>query len=139
MIPIRPLQVLLVDDDEVDVENVRRAFAETHEPSQITLARDGQQALELLASGQLDIDNLLILLDLNMPRMNGIEFLRVLRADHAFDHLPVVVLTTSDAEPDKVSAHDLNVAGYLLKPITLDDFVTTLDAIEPYWVLRDLQ
>lgn len=131
------LQILLVEDDEIDVENVRRAFAETEAPTFITVARDGQQALDLLVSGQVPIDNLLILLDLNMPRMNGIEFLRALRANETFNHLPVVVLTTSDAEPDKVSAYNLNVAGYMLKPITFDDFVTTLDAVETYWRLQE--
>lgn len=122
------LQVLLVDDDDVDVENVRRAFAETELPIEIIVARDGQQALELLTAGAVTIENCVVLLDLNMPRMNGIEFLRALRENHEYDHLPVMVLTTSDAEPDRVSAHDLNVAGYMLKPITFDDFITTLDA-----------
>lgn len=131
------LQILLVEDDEIDVENVQRAFANTDPPSVITVARDGRQALDLLASRQIPTDNLLILLDLNMPRMNGIEFLQALRADDMFNHLPVVVLTTSDAEPDKVSAHNLNVAGYMLKPITFDDFVTTLDAVETYWRLQE--
>jgi CheY-like chemotaxis protein len=135
--PNEALQILLIEDDEIDAENVRRAFAETQTPSNITVARDGQQALDLLASGRVPIDNLLILLDLNMPRMNGIEFLRALRENSMFNHLPVVVLTTSDAEPDKVSAYNLNVAGYMLKPITFDDFVTTLDAVETYWRLQE--
>jgi CheY-like chemotaxis protein len=133
-----PLQVLLVEDDEIDVENVRRTFAAAGEPTHITVARDGQQALDMLTSGQVPSDKLLILLDLNLPRMNGIEFLRTLRGDPAFDHLPVVVLTTSDAEPDRVSAHNLDVTGYMLKPINFDDFVTTLDAVDPDWRLEKL-
>ncbi len=132
-----PLEILLVEDDAIDVENVRRAFAESRSPTRITVARDGQQALGLLAAGAVPIDNLLILLDLNMPRMNGIEFLRALRERPRLRELPVVVLTTSDAEPDRVGAHNLDVAGYMPKPITFDDFITTLAAIDSYWRLQE--
>jgi len=130
------LSILLVDDDIVDVENVRREFRRIDLDLDITVARDGQQALDLLSSGQIPVENLVILLDLNMPRMNGIEFLRALRDNRAYDPVPIVVLTTSDAEPDRVSACDLNVSGYMLKPITFDDFVITLDAAETYRQLR---
>ncbi|MFO7564260.1 MAG: response regulator [Enhygromyxa sp.] len=133
-----PLRILLVEDDQIDVENVRRTFAKTGASVQITVACDGERALELLTAGQIPLDKCLILLDLNMPRMNGIEFLRALRGDPAFDHVPVVVLTTSDAEPDRVGACDLNVTGYMLKPVSFDDFVTALDAAETYWRLREL-
>lgn len=133
-----PLRILLVEDDQIDVENVRRAFAVTEMTVEIIVACDGQQALDLLAAGQVALDNCVILLDLNMPRMNGIEFLRALRRQPAYDHIPVMVLTTSDAEPDRVGAYDLDVSGYMLKPITFADFVTTLDAAEAYWHLQGL-
>jgi CheY-like chemotaxis protein len=132
------LQVLLVEDDQIDVENVRRAFAKSGAAVQLTVASDGERALELLRGGLFPLDNCVILLDLNMPRMNGIEFLRALRRDPAYDQVPIVVLTTSDAEPDRVGAHDLDVSGYMLKPITFDDFVTTLAAAETYWGLQEL-
>lgn len=133
----QPLRVLLVEDDEVDIENVRRAFAENQPVPELTIARDGRQALDMLTSGQVSTDSLMILLDLNMPRMTGIEFLRELRNSDTLKHLPVVILTTSDAERDKVGAYDLNVAGYILKPITLRDFITTLDTVESYWRLQE--
>lgn len=133
----QPLRVLLVEDDEIDVENVRRAFAGTEMSSQLTVARDGRDALDLLTSGHFSVDNLLTLLDLNMPRMNGIEFLREVRSSPFFRHLPIVVLTTSDAERDKVDAYDLNVAGYILKPVAFADFITILDTVEAYWRLQE--
>jgi CheY-like chemotaxis protein len=80
----------------------------------------------------------LILLDLNMPRMNGIEFLRAIRADPELRSLPVVVLTTSNDERDKIDAYDLNVAGYLLKPVTFTDFVDLMAALNKYWMLVEM-
>jgi CheY-like chemotaxis protein len=80
----------------------------------------------------------LILLDLNMPRMNGIEFLRAIRADPDLRSLPVVVLTTSNDERDKIDAYDLNVAGYLLKPVTFTDFVDLMAALNKYWMLVEM-
>jgi len=79
-----------------------------------------------------------VLLDLNMPRMNGIEFLREIRADAELRSLPVVVLTTSNDERDKVDAYDLNVAGYLLKPVTFADFVELMAALNKYWMLVEM-
>ena len=80
----------------------------------------------------------LVLLDLNMPRMNGIEFLRAVRADAVLRSLPVVVLTTSNDERDKVDAYNLNVAGYLLKPVTFADFVDLMAALNKYWMLVEM-
>ena len=80
----------------------------------------------------------LILLDLNMPKMNGIEFLTELRADPQLKQTPVVVLTTSSEDRDRVSAYDLNVAGYLLKPITFSTFVETMVALNQYWTLCEM-
>ena len=79
-----------------------------------------------------------MLLDLNMPRMNGIEFLRELRADPDLHSTVVVVLTTSDEERDKVEAYNLNVAGYLVKPVTFVSFVETMATLNKYWTLVEL-
>jgi CheY-like chemotaxis protein len=134
----RCLNILLVDDDEVDVMNVRRAFQKAHITNPLFVAHDGLEALELLRRGALPCDRRLVLLDLNMPRMNGIEFLRALRADPALHATPVVVLTTSDDERDKVDAYDLNVAGYLLKPVTFGSFVEIVVALDKYWTLVEM-
>lgn len=134
----RCLNILLVDDDEVDVMNVKRAFAKAHITNPLYVAHDGLQALEQLRAGDFQCDRRLVLLDLNMPRMNGIEFLRELRKDPVLHATPVVVLTTSDDERDKVDAYNLNVAGYLLKPVTFASFVEIMAALNKYWTLVEL-
>ena len=131
----KTLNILLVEDDQVDVMNVTRAFDRNRIANPLYVAADGIQALEMLRSGAVPRDRRLILLDLNMPRMNGIEFLRELRADPELHGTPVVVLTTSDDERDKVKAYDLNVAGYLLKPVTFVNFVEVMAALNKYWTL----
>lgn len=118
----RILNILLVEDDEVAVMNVRRAFRKANISNPLFVAGDGVEALEMLRGGEVPLSGRLVLLDLNMPRMNGIEFLRELRADPELSRTPVVVLTTSDAERDKVEAYNLNAAGYLLKPLTFGSF-----------------
>jgi CheY-like chemotaxis protein len=134
----RALHILLVEDDDVDVMNVRRAFQRNNITNPIHVASNGLEALQFLRSGQVPADRRLILLDLNMPKMNGIEFLRELRADPQLAHVPVVVLTTSNDERDKVDAYNLNVAGYLLKPVTFGNFVDLMAALNKYWTLVEL-
>jgi CheY-like chemotaxis protein len=134
----KSLNILLVEDDQVDVMNVRRAFERNNIANPLFVAGDGIEALELLRSGKIPHERRLVLLDLNMPRMNGIEFLRALRADESLHLTPVVVLTTSDDERDKINAYDLNVAGYLLKPVTFVNFVETMAALNKYWTLVEL-
>jgi CheY-like chemotaxis protein len=132
------LNILLVEDDEVDVMNVRRAFQRAHVSNPLHVAGNGLEALEMLRGDAIPPDRRLVLLDLNMPRMNGIEFLRAVRADAALRSLPVVVLTTSNDERDKVDAYKLNVAGYLLKPVTFTDFVDLMAALNKYWMLVEM-
>jgi CheY-like chemotaxis protein len=132
------LNILLVEDDEVDVMNVRRAFQRAHVSNPLHVAGNGLEALELLRGDTIPAGRRLVLLDLNMPRMNGIEFLRAVRADASLQSLPVVVLTTSNDERDKVDAYKLNVAGYLLKPVTFTDFVDLMAALNKYWMLVEM-
>jgi CheY-like chemotaxis protein len=132
------LNILLVEDDEVDVMNVRRAFKKNNICNPLWVAGNGLDALEMLRSGDMPRDRRLVLLDLNMPRMNGIEFLRELRADPDLRSVPVVVLTTSDDERDRVEAYNLNVAGYILKPVTLMNFVEAMATLNKYWSLVEL-
>jgi CheY-like chemotaxis protein len=130
--------VLLVEDDEVDVMNVRRAFKKNHIANPLWVAGNGIEALEALRGDQMPRERRLVLLDLNMPKMNGIEFLRELRADPELHGTPVVVLTTSDDERDRVEAYNLNVAGYILKPVTFMNFVEAMATLNKYWTLVEM-
>ena len=134
----RLLNILLVEDDEVDVMNVRRAFQKNHIANPLFVAANGRDALEQLREGRIPRDRRIILLDLNMPQMNGIEFLRELRADAELRLTPVIVLTTSNDERDRIEAYNLNVAGYLLKPVTFSNFCETMAALNKYWALVEL-
>lgn len=132
------LNILLVEDDEVDVMTVQRAFKKGQIDNPLYLAGNGLEALELLRDSPghpspIPPERRLILLDLNMPKMNGIEFLHQLRADALLKHIPVVVLTTSSEERDRVQAYDLNVAGYILKPVTFSTFVDLMVTLNKYW------
>jgi CheY-like chemotaxis protein len=132
------LNILLVEDDHVDVMNVKRAFERNRITNPLFVAADGIEALEMLRGGKVPDTRRMILLDLNMPRMNGIEFLRELRTDPDLQHTPVVVLTTSNDERDKIDAYNFNVAGYLLKPVTFLNFVELTAALNKYWTLVEL-
>ena len=132
------LNILLVEDDDVDVMNVRRAFDKHHITNPLFIARDGVEALEKLRDSEVPKGRRLVLLDLNMPRMNGIEFLRELRNDPELAPTPVVVLTTSNDDQDKVEAYHLNVAGYLLKPVTFINFCDVMVTLNKYWSLVEM-
>ena len=134
----KTLNIVLVEDDVVDVMNVRRAFEKGKIGNPLWIAGDGVEGLALLRGEQVPKDRRLILLDLNMPRMNGIEFLREVRADAGLKSIPVVVLTTSNDDRDKVDAFNLNVAGYLLKPVTFTNFVELMTALNRYWTLVEM-
>jgi CheY-like chemotaxis protein len=132
------LNILLVEDDQVDVMNVKRAFDRNRIANPLYVAGDGLEGLRMLRSGEVPAERRLVLLDLNMPKMNGIEFLRELRSDPTLQLTPVVVLTTSNDERDKIEAYNLNVAGYLLKPVTFINFVEVMAALNKYWTLVEL-
>jgi CheY-like chemotaxis protein len=134
----RELNILLVEDDQVDVMNVQRAFKKNNIANSLSIAGNGVEALEKLRSGDVPLHRLLLLLDLNMPRMNGIEFLKELRASDELRHLPVVVLTTSDDERDRIEAYHLNVAGYIVKPVTFMNFCDAMATLNKYWALVEM-
>jgi CheY-like chemotaxis protein len=134
----RVLNILLVEDDEVDVMNVRRAFERNNVTNPLYVAGNGLEALAMLRDGTVPRERRLILLDLNMPKMNGIEFLQALRADPDLASTPVVILTTSNDDQDKIDAYNLNVAGYLLKPVTFSNFCERMSALNKYWTLVEM-
>lgn len=137
------INILLVEDDEVDVMNVKRAFKKSNISNPLYIAGNGLEALAMLRSNQdkppvVPSQRRLILLDLNMPRMNGLEFLQQLRADAQLKPTPVIVLTTSDEDRDKVEAYNLNVAGYILKPVTFSKFSEVIITLNKYWTLCEM-
>lgn len=134
----RPINLLLVDDDEVDVLNVRRALERGRITNDVWVAGDGIEGLAMLRGSEMPRERRIVLLDINMPRMNGIEMLRELRADPELQVTPVVMLTTSNDDRDRIESYRLNVAGYLLKPVTFVSFVETMSALNRYWTLVEL-
>ncbi len=132
------LNILLVEDDEVDVMNVKRAFQKHHIMNPLFVAHNGLEALQMLRTGAVPGERRIVLLDLNMPRMNGIEFLRALRADAELKSTSVVVLTTSNNDRDKIEAYNLNVAGYLVKPVTFSEFAELMITLNKYWSLVEM-
>ncbi|HEY5544318.1 MAG TPA: response regulator [Candidatus Binatia bacterium] len=132
------LNILLVEDDEVDVMNVKRAFRMNHITNPLFVAENGLEALEKLRNGDVPQGRRIVLLDLNMPKMNGIEFLRELRSDPALAATPVVVLTTSNNDRDKIEAYNFNVAGYLVKPVTFGEFSELMVTLNKYWTLVEM-
>ena len=139
----KKIHILLVEDDEVDVMNVRRAFKKNNIVNPLYMASNGLEALAILRGESktepaMPQARRLILLDLNMPRMNGIEFLRELRLDQSLRSIPVIVLTTSNEDRDKVEAYNLNVAGYILKPVTFSNFVEVMATVNRYWMMSQI-
>ena len=137
------LNFLLIEDDEVDIMTVRRAFKKGKITNALYVADNGLEALAMLRGDAetpplIPADRRIILLDLNMPKMNGLEFLKELRADSAIGDIPVVVLTTSNEVKDRIEAYHLNVAGYILKPISFGTFVDLMVTLNQYWTVCEM-
>ena len=130
-------QILLVEDDNVDAMTVRRALKDLGAPHTLVQLVNGEQALKYLTD-ESNKKPSVILLDLNMPRMNGIEFLKIIKADDALKKIPVVVLTTSRSEKDITESFGHGVAGYMVKPADYKKFVETIRTINLYWTLSEL-
>lgn len=133
----RALTILVVDDDEVDVMAVRRVFVKASITNPVFVARDGIEALRMLRTDAVPAAHRLVLLDLNMPRMNGLELLYEIRRDPALRELTVVVLTTSNEDRDRVEACQLGVAGYLVKPLTFHAFAEVMATLHKAWTVSD--
>ncbi|PZO42192.1 MAG: two-component system response regulator [Pseudanabaena frigida] len=129
--------ILLVEDDQLDVMTLKRALKEIKATNPLHIRNNGEAALEFLRDPA-NPKPLLILLDLNMPRMNGLEFLEIIKADVDLCKIPVVVLTTSQEEQDRLASFQLSVAGYIIKPLTYPDFVEKLLIVYQYWCLSEI-
>jgi CheY-like chemotaxis protein len=125
MSPDSSPSILLVEDDQMDVMNVQRELRKQNITVPLTHARNGREALNVLRgeNGEQKIARpSLVMLDLNMPRLNGLELLKILRADPEFSDLNVFIMTTSDLDIDRSGAKELGVSGYIIKPLTFDSF-----------------
>ena len=121
----------------VDVMTVKRALKDIHVTNPLDVAGNGEEALEFL-NDQSNEEPCIILLDLNMPRMNGIEFLEIAKRDNRLKRIPVVVLTTSKEQQDKIESFDLGVAGYIVKPVDYQRFVEAVKTLDLYWTMSEL-
>jgi CheY-like chemotaxis protein len=133
----RPAEVLLVEDNPSDVALTRHLFGAVALPVNLSVAYDGEEAVALLRrradGGDGDCPDL-VLLDLNLPRMSGLEVLGELKADERLQRIPVIVLTTSSAEQDVRSAYSRHANAYVTKPVDLDQFIHVIGAIEQFWL-----
>ncbi|ODS31276.1 MAG: two-component response regulator [Candidatus Scalindua rubra] len=136
--------ILLVEDDKVDTMTVQRAFKKNRIMNPLYVTSNGKDALAYLRHERAYGDPEksprpgIIFLDLHMPEMNGIEFLKIVKADNDLRRIPVVVLTTSGEEEDLVESFNLGVAGYIIKPVEFNKFVESVRLIDLYWSLSEL-
>jgi CheY-like chemotaxis protein len=133
----RPRNILLVEDDQVDSMTIKRALQEVEINNRLDTVSNGEEALAYLLSAENDLPAL-ILLDLNMPRMNGMEFLETVKGHAGLKKIPVVVLTTSRAEQDISASFELGAAGYMVKPLDYREFIKAVVTIARYWQLSEL-
>jgi len=131
------VNILLVEDDEVDVMNVKRAFSKNNIMNTLFVAGNGVEALEMLENHIIPLPKIIIL-DINMPKMNGIEFLKIMRENEKLKNISVFVMTTSNEDSDKINAYNLNVAGYILKPLSFEKFLTSVATLKNFWQLCEL-
>ncbi len=129
--------ILLVEDDDVDAMTTKRALSEIKVTNELIHRVDGEDGLNYLR--QDDVEKpCVILLDLNMPRMNGFDFLKHIKDDETLKKIPVVVLTTSDADQNIIESFEMGVAGYITKPVDYKQFVEAIRTVNMYWTLSML-
>jgi CheY-like chemotaxis protein len=133
----KTVSLLIIDDDDIDATALRRALHKLKLLNPLYRAKDGLEALEILRNGEVP-SPYIILLDINMPRMNGLEFLEALRADPELTHAVVFVLTTSKSDEDIIAAYREHVAGYLLKQRMDSDFMQVVSLLDHYWRVIEL-
>lgn len=129
--------ILLVEDDQVDVMTILRALKEIHVVNPVVNVENGEAALAHLRDPAAERP-CIILLDLNMPIMNGTEFLHQVKQDAQLKRIPVIVLTTSEEEKDKLDSFNLGVAGYMAKPVDYRRFVEMMRSIDLYWTISEM-
>ena len=130
------LNILLIEDDAIEIMKLHRTIASLGLNHTIIEASNGLEALDFLNKKEILPD--IILLDLNMPKINGIEFLTILKADETFKFIPTIVLTTSSNNKDIMECYKIGIAGYVLKPLKYEDYVHKIDQVLQYWSVNEL-
>jgi CheY-like chemotaxis protein len=139
MAELEPLIILLVEDDPADQKLVKASLRSEKIVNKLYVVNSGEEGMDFLyrrgnySDGTPQPD--LILLDLNMPGMGGKEFLKRMKEDKKLKQIPVVILTTSDAEKDIIDSYNLYASGYVHKPVTLEEFKDAMDKLKEYWFL----
>ncbi|MCL7763578.1 response regulator [Polaribacter sp. Z014] len=131
------LKVLLIEDNLIEIMKMKRTLSLLKLEHTMQEAKNGEEALEILQDKSNFPD--LILLDLNMPKMSGIEFLSILKNNKEIQHIPTVILTTSDNQKDLEECYKIGVSGYVLKPLKYDDYVKKIEAVLSYWSINELK
>ncbi|WP_099098825.1 response regulator [Tenacibaculum agarivorans] len=133
----RRLNVLLIEDHFIEIMKFKKTVSFAEIQHSITEAKDGAEAFKILEDKSRMPD--LILLDLNMPKMSGVEFLSILKNSEELRHIPTVILTTSDNQKDLEECYRLGISGYILKPLKYKDYATKIEAVLNYWSLNELK
>jgi len=129
------MKVLFIEDDMIETMKLHRSISNFQTKHEIVEAKNGEEAVEVLKKGDLpDI----ILLDLNMPRMSGIEFLRILKSDDKLKYLPTIILTTSENRADLLTCFEIGIAGYIIKPLKYEDYEQKIKKVFDYWEASEL-
>ncbi|MBC8507979.1 MAG: response regulator [Chloroflexi bacterium] len=130
-----PRPILLIEDNPMDIDLTQRAFAQRKLENPICVIRDGQEALDYFSNWEADTPlPLVILLDLKLPKIHGLDVLKAIKADTIFKKLPVVVLTSSAEDMDIAAAYELGANSYIVKPVDFDKFMEVASQIEIYWL-----
>ena len=131
---MKNLKILLIEDDTIEVMKLKRVTASLNH--KISEANNGEVALKHLENKD-DLPDI-ILLDLNMPKINGIEFLKMLKADDRLKYIPTIVLTTSNNQRDLLECYKIGIAGYVLKPLKYEEYVSKIQKLLGYWSINEL-
>jgi CheY-like chemotaxis protein len=127
------LKILLVEDDRIEILKFKRSISNIVDDYDLSLSNNGKEAFFEIDKEIPD----LIILDLNMPDINGIEFLTILKNDDELKHIPIIILTTSNNDRDISECYRLGIAGYVLKPLKYDDYESKIKSILRYWSLNE--
>ena len=132
----RELKILLIEDDTIELMKLNRAMLSLNMNHKVTEVNNGEDALELLLNKQYYPD--IILLDLNMPKINGIEFLSILKTNESLKFIPTIILTTSSNKKDLLECYNIGIAGYVQKPLKYQDYIAKINILLSYWSANEL-
>ena len=134
---MKALNILLIEDDMIEVMKLNRTISSLKLTHKIVEANNGEDALKILEKKDELPD--IILLDLNMPKINGIEFLSILKNDDVLKYIPTIILTTSNNQKDLLECYKIGIAGYVLKPLKFEEYVSKIEKLFAYWSINELK